>query len=131
MCIEDIAISRRCWKKVTVVPGATAVTLPANVDRLSVRLSFSAGSLETGVISDTPANAAALRGYKVAYLVPNTVGDAVGTVDLSIDYRTDGPAVMDSVSVYLSGGPGYVVETIMMPELAQLVRDRLNNMKAR
>ena len=131
MCIEDIAISRRSYKRVTSIQDSVPVNLPANPDRLSVRVMVPLVSGVAATISDTQANALSTIGYKAARYNDNGISDMGVVMDLMLSYKDDGPAVQDAMSISVTGSNSYIVETLMMPELAQAVNERLNSLRAR
>lgn len=121
MCIEDIAISRRCYVKKTTVSNGVVLTLPANPDRIAVRLSCIAASPCFGVISDTATNINNGTGIKIFFVRFTGGNDTVGVAEANITYQTDGPVVQGSLSFYLSGADGWVNEVVMNSELAAYV----------
>lgn len=118
MCIEDIAIARRCYKVITRLAAGTARRLPANPDRIAVRLSCDANTSSIGTISPTETDATSGNGYKSSLITLPVAGVGVGYIDLVMDYRNDGPAVQDELWVFVDVGSPFVVETIMQEELA-------------
>lgn len=128
MCIEDIAISRKCYKVITQCPAGTVIRLAANPSRLSVRIGGRITVNTLAVISDSSANAALFLGYITGEIRVGASSDKIAVFDMKLDYRTDGPIVQEELFVLLGTNAGYVVETIMMNELAAAVGKHLDKL---
>lgn len=128
MCMEDLAIARRTYHKVTNASGGI-VQLAANPSRIGVIVGPTIVSdpvlvyLNQGQ-STIPASLGIVYGSSSAAASPS-----VSTGFLSLNYRDHGAVVMESLRMQSAGGAAFNVVEILLQdglanELAKFLRDK-------
>lgn len=118
MCIEDIAISRRCYVKTTSTAAGVVTELPANPDRLAVVVTLSNTGNTGACIAPTSADATADRGWITVANAHIDGSNIVGTAFCAMSYEDWGPIVQGKLFVRVTLVDQIIGEIIMMPELA-------------
>lgn len=126
MCIEDIAISRRCYTKETTFGADTNISIPTNPYRLGVTLEVILNGYTTATISQTEADATALRGFVSSYKNTAGVSEAAATLDLTATYLTHPGIIHEELWFRVNGGAGKITEILAEESLMKAIRKRLD-----
>lgn len=125
MCIEDIAISRRCYQRTTRFTASTSTRIPANPDRIAIRGMVDLLANGGIVFAPTTEDATLFKGWVVARTALTGPTQLMNDTALVMDYKEFGPLVQGEIWVFSSYVNPFYTEVIMMPELANDVREMI------
>ena len=130
MCMQDLAIARRTYKKVTVAEPGVVLSLDRNNQRIGIRVGCGfvgpgGAGFSITIQPDSGASASVL--YTFAGITGTSEFSYTGPPQWAIDYRGDPALCIDGVNVSPGDSNVVVIETLLEPDLAKAVASELAN----
>lgn len=125
MCIQDIAISRRCRVEKTDIVFATNNRFKPNPDRVGLYVAMSIVSGEMVLVAPSELDLIQGRSLISAYSQIPATNDAIGSVSVHMTYATHPAMIHGDLWVRCPNSDASVYEVIMQDDLANELRQYL------
>lgn len=131
MCIADIAISRRCYTKETVIQAATPVRFGANPDRIAIYMNVFVSGSQRSVFSMSSLDATSLQGIAAFTREGPSTSDVTAMLSQYMDFRSHPSMIHGDIWAYSTSAVTSVFEVIMQDELANELRQYLKEQRGK
>lgn len=122
MCLQDLAISRHTYPKVTLAAFNATTRLKPNADRIGLLVSIQS-VFNADVVVYVSALVDGFEAPIARFVASHTTGSTeTGQTYLALNTTDYGGVIQGDLSVTMDGASSYIIERIATPELSKAIK---------